>query len=868
MKHCDRLITAFIVLAPLVLLLTPHAAWSRTIGPDPYGYTATDETRFDWIEIARPAGGTGTEILRSQWQGDLDDGFFEIPDIGFDFHFYGNTKRRTFICSNGFLTFDSASVEYDSQCLPHRAMPNDMVDVFWDDLDMEGIDTNVFPNDGKVFYQTIGNAPTQRFVVEYYKIPHIDDPDSRFTFEVILYPDGSIRKQYFDMQNGASNFADGRTATIGIEDNVGARALEWWCGQGAPGPVRNGTSIVYRTSITQARILVLEVTCGGSPTYVFDALNNLGPAYAYVATTWPADFIDKLRNGGPWDLVIVDMYNNALGPAGVAELGNYIAGGGRAIISHWGWHYDTGLDAFFEAQYIDNYTTPQNLFLWDPLHPIFNVPHAIHDIFDFRNRCNVDGARFNAVGGGVAIGGYTPPRIPNQHAFIIGNNNRTILNGEVFGVIRGDRNENGVSDAIDLIENEIVFLLGFPLLTEGAPARHGAPTPAGYGYALVMPDTVVSNSVNTPAYDIPGTRFVCTGWVGSGSTPASGAGNSVVFTLTEPSTLTWQWATEYYLSLQRATNATEGWKPEGFFYDLYPTDMPPPLVFDHWATNGSPAGAGIPLNIEMTEPQNVAAVYRDGFTNVTDDCIVRWTGWTTNRQTGTMFGTLQLCNSTNSPRIMTAPFWYVAQRTLFSYLMDPDGIEPHSGFPYVDLTAQILAQLPGIGNGDLVLDPGECVIVGHIEFYSRDRRPPAGYLYAVWADPPNNRSDVGNRDTDHDGIGNDWEDRFGLNKNDGKDGDSDADRDTFTALEEYRANTVPTDPRSCLRFLPSGPAGQADLWLQWVGGTSVLQYLMWSENPDGPWQTVYTNEPVTDITNLFKHHIQGRPKGFYRVTVP
>ncbi len=58
-------------------------------------------------------------------------------------------------------------------------------------------------------------------------------------------------------------------------------------------------------------------------------------------------------------------------------------------------------------------------------------------------------------------------------------------------------------------------------------------------------------------------------------------------------------------------------------------------------------------------------------------------------------------------------------------------------------------------------------------------------------------------DTDHDGLPNDWEKKYGLNPADPSDAAKDADGDGFTNLEEFQAKTDPRDPKSHPDYLDS-----------------------------------------------------------------
>src|SRR5271157_4482393 len=62
----------------------------------------------------------------------------------------------------------------------------------------------------------------------------------------------------------------------------------------------------------------------------------------------------------------------------------------------------------------------------------------------------------------------------------------------------------------------------------------------------------ITESVSSPVSGGPGTQYVCTGWSGFGSVPVSGSGPSVAFAITAPSSITWNWKTQYQLSFHES----------------------------------------------------------------------------------------------------------------------------------------------------------------------------------------------------------------------------------------------------------------------------------------------------------------------------
>ena len=70
-------------------------------------------------------------------------------------------------------------------------------------------------------------------------------------------------------------------------------------------------------------------------------------------------------------------------------------------------------------------------------------------------------------------------------------------------------------------------------------SAHGSPNPSVGSHTYNAGDSVTC-SVSSPVTE-GSTVWTCTGWTGTGSVPASGTGVSVVFTITQDSTITWNW---------------------------------------------------------------------------------------------------------------------------------------------------------------------------------------------------------------------------------------------------------------------------------------------------------------------------------------
>jgi len=140
---------------------------------------------------------------------------------------------------------------------------------------------------------------------------------------------------------------------------------------------------------------------------------------------------------------------------------------------------------------------------------------------------------------------------------------------------------------------------------------HGSPAPTSGWFDS---GTSITTSVTSPSPGPTGTRYACTGWDGTGSVPASGTGSSATFTLTLPSTITWNWKTQYYLTVRTDPSGIVTILGEGWYDNLPSVPLTAPSVagynFLNWDVDGTSQGAGVAsITVSMIEPHTATAHY-------------------------------------------------------------------------------------------------------------------------------------------------------------------------------------------------------------------------------------------------------------------
>ncbi|MCD9018620.1 S8 family serine peptidase [Parachryseolinea silvisoli] len=190
----------FEVASPVIEAPTPFHG-----GPDQHGYTFIDSRHpggptFRWNDIR--ARGTAVEL------GDTDSMSMVLP---FFFPFYGERFERVKIASDGFISFGAVGDFIFDHSLLNPAAPNNFIAAHWDDLD---------PSiGGSIHYLD----EDDKFTVQYTQVPPfsfigVPDMTRASTFQIVLYPDGSIELHYLDIPT------DGYQA-VGMENTDATDAL-------------------------------------------------------------------------------------------------------------------------------------------------------------------------------------------------------------------------------------------------------------------------------------------------------------------------------------------------------------------------------------------------------------------------------------------------------------------------------------------------------------------------------------------------------------------------------------------------------------------------------------------------------------------
>src|SRR5579875_3087951 len=139
----------------LIVLCFAAAASAGTIGPDAFGYTASNAP-YGFVDITM----TGTQILAAS------DDDTQTVDLGFAFNFYGQSYTQTCIGANGLMAFNGCEPGNPPVTLATTPTFNDdpTIAVLNDDWQFFNTSNGATPD--AVYYLTAGSPGSQQFIVE------------------------------------------------------------------------------------------------------------------------------------------------------------------------------------------------------------------------------------------------------------------------------------------------------------------------------------------------------------------------------------------------------------------------------------------------------------------------------------------------------------------------------------------------------------------------------------------------------------------------------------------------------------------------------------------------------------------------------
>ncbi|MCP4846166.1 MAG: hypothetical protein GY901_13885, partial [Actinomycetia bacterium] len=259
-------------------LAVPGLAASQTGGPDSSGYIYGPAV-YDFQ--AQATNGSATMLA-------MGDDTVQGVTLPWAFPWYGNTYTTAVVDSNGKIMFNAgASSSYVNACLGLTGTNLPDIAPLWDDLS---------PNAGGGVYAFYDSA-LDRQIISWEDVPHFAGTDG-VSFQVHLYVSGVVEVHWADTDFGNPAENNGLSATVGIQDAVGAtqgagNALEFSCNTAS---IVDGTASGFFQCVDSDTDGWPDVACGGSD--CDDTISAINPGALEVC----GDGIDNDCSGSDGDV--------------------------------------------------------------------------------------------------------------------------------------------------------------------------------------------------------------------------------------------------------------------------------------------------------------------------------------------------------------------------------------------------------------------------------------------------------------------------------------------------------------------------------------------------------------------------------------
>jgi hypothetical protein len=214
-------------------------------------------------------------------------------------------------------------------------------------------------------------------------------------------------------------------------------------------------------SATTAKVLVYADTSSNTlnPNYiplkspVAQALNDLDIEFFITSNGF---YFNMSLFRDDWDMVVFDNNNHGT-TSYQLHLIDFVEGGGKVVLSTWGLNVATGV--YFGVEVSDWLHDPPVVHLWEPDHPIFNLP-APYGATTLETTLDLgfgtDALNFTTFANATPLAGYSAA--PAGAAIVLGAGGNVIVNGPLIVSYADDFDNSTYPDNVEIWENEIAFL--------------------------------------------------------------------------------------------------------------------------------------------------------------------------------------------------------------------------------------------------------------------------------------------------------------------------------------------------------------------------------------------------------------------------
>lgn len=222
------------LMALAAVCLSAGSVHARIIGPDAFGYSATNEIAFAFQDIST----TGTRVFAGS------DDTATSTALGFTFNFYGTNYGSVGFNSNGLMTFGGTTSAFSNVDFSTSPPAGNLrsIAVLWDDWQFYQAGADA------VYFQSQGAAGSRQFIVQWNLAHGYSSSPSGVTFQAVLYEgSNNILLSYRDVDAGNSR-SFGGNATVGIANSNGYSSGEYLQWSYNSPEISNSESILFTTS--------------------------------------------------------------------------------------------------------------------------------------------------------------------------------------------------------------------------------------------------------------------------------------------------------------------------------------------------------------------------------------------------------------------------------------------------------------------------------------------------------------------------------------------------------------------------------------------------------------------------------------------